>query len=442
MDPRPRVLKFGGAALTDGVAVRRACAIVRERGGARPIVVASAHEGVTDLLEEAARSAAAGRVELDGLRIRHRTVLAQLGLGSELFDRHFGDLDHVLQGVHARGRLLPAELDFVLSFGERMSARVLARALEAAGLPATPVDAYDLGFVTDSNHGRARLLDGVAGAVRARIDELPGIAVVTGFLGKDAHGNLTTLGRDGSDLTASVIAEAVGAEEIQFWKTVGGWLTADPRHVDDARVIAELSYAEAAEYAFHGGGVLHPDAVAPAVRARLVVRVCDVRQPDGAGTVFRDTCERDAPVGVVSRSGLVRVDWPVSLPERRAARVAEFFARLAEHGLSPGLISAGGSRVSAVVEPGPGLPSLLDALPEAELLPGVSVVAVVGEGLGAVRTLGRACLEVLQSERARVLQAFLGARAASQAVVVADEDLSRAVRGLHAALVTGALRVR
>ena len=144
-----RVMKFGGAGLADGPAVQRACRIVAERGGERPIVVVSAHQGVTDLLDTVTRSALEGHLEADRVRIRHRTLLKQLGLDPDLLDRYFTELFGLLAEVRVRKRMLEGQHDHLLSFGERMSARIVAHTLKGMGLRATPVDAWDLGITTD-----------------------------------------------------------------------------------------------------------------------------------------------------------------------------------------------------------------------------------------------------------------------------------------------------
>ncbi|TDJ72671.1 MAG: aspartate kinase [Planctomycetota bacterium] len=434
-----RVLKFGGAALADGPGIERACSIVASQGGDRPIVVVSAHEGVTDLLEACARTAAAGVIDADRVRIRHRTLLAQLGLDGELVDRYLAQLRELLGEARRAGRILPAQLDLVLSFGERMSARIVARALQASGIPATPVDAFDLGFVTDSNYGRARPLAGIGRAVRDAVAQIPGVPVVTGFLAKDTRGNLTTLGRNGSDLTASVIAEAVGAAEIQFWKSVGGILTADPELVQGARVIDRLTYAEAAECAFHGARILHPASVAPALRARVSVRVCNVNAPDEPGTSLTLHEERTGPVAVASRRDVARIDLRIDAPERRGECVRQLFDALDGRGWTPGLISASGGGVSVVVEPGPGFTELLEHLgPAATATRGLAIVAVVGQGLGRVRSAGLRSLVLLDEAGVEVVGAFLGDRTESQAFLIEATCLATAVSALHDGLLAGA----
>jgi aspartate kinase len=280
------VHKFGGVSLTDGAAMRRVGAILAERVPDRPVAVVSAIEGVTNALDLAARAAQEGRDELGPVRIRHRSLLAQLALDPEMLNRHFAELATVLGAIRARKHLTALERDHVLSFGERASARLVAAHLNDRGLRAVPIDAYDLGLVSDSNHGRAKVLAQSAERVRSALERFDGIPVITGFVAADAHGRLTTLGRNGSDLSAALIGEAIGAREVCFWKEVGGVMTADPKLVPSARVLRTISYSDAARLTSHGAGVLHADAIAPLERASIHGRVACVRRPEDEGTLM------------------------------------------------------------------------------------------------------------------------------------------------------------
>ena len=495
------VFKFGGAALADGPGIRRAVEIVRahlEREGSgldagldagtgasdmtakppggpgespppaenRLLVVVSAHAGVTDLLETVAQAAAEGHLEADRVRIRHRTLLSQLGLDPELLDRHLRELYQILGRIQETGRVAPEERDYVLSFGERMSARIVARTLTEAGIPATPVDAWDLGLVTDSRHGEARPLEGLETAIRQALATVPGVPVVTGFLAKDEAGNLTTLGRNGSDLTASILAAAVGAGEIQYWKTVGGILTADPRLVPEARVIERLSYSEAAEFALHGAEVLHPGAVEPALRAQMRVRVRSVLTPDEPGTLLEPDGEARAstggraPVGLATRSGLVRLVLDSGGTQdggQRRALLAELFAALERHGVDPAAAQVSAAELGIVVAPntheiattlaggsgsatanlaasGPrGLAGVLEDFGgRAHLERDLALVALVGRDEGSGPRQFQASLEALAAENIPVEQAVFAAGALSQKFVVAEKDRAPAARALHA----------
>lgn len=437
-----KVLKFGGAALGDGPGVERCCKLTIEFGGERPIVVVSAHQGVTDLLETVARSAAEGHVEGDRIRIRHRTILRQLGLDPELLDRHLTELFNALGAIKARGRLLPSDRDLVLSFGERMSARVVAQTLRNLGKLSTPVDAFDLGLVSDSNHGAARPLPESRQRVRAALSEVPGIPVVTGFLAADTSGNLTTLGRNGSDLTAALVAEAVSASEVQLWKAVGGIMTADPKIEPEARVVERLGFAEAAEFAFHGAQVLYGAALAPARRANVTVRLLDVNDPHGAGTMLATHTRGEGPVGIAAKRALVRVDLELAGENERGGRMAELFAALARHAIEPGAIASTAEHVSAFVPPGPAVEALLSdfgarARTETEL----ALVALIGRSIGADTALWQRAMALLSGAGVDVREAFVGTRAPSQVFVVGGADLERAVRALHAGLFRSAAGV-
>jgi len=425
-----KVMKFGGAALADGPAVERSCRIVEELGGAAPIVVVSAHQGVTSLLDSVARGAARGLVEVDRVRIRHKGLLRQLGLDAELLNRYFVELASFLESIRGRGRLLPGERDLVLSFGERMSARVVAHALKRAGLQATPVDAFDLGLTTDSNHGSARPLPGSGAAVREALRQVPGIPVVTGFLAQDRLGNLTTLGRNGSDLTASLVAEAVEAKELELWKAVGGMMTADPAIVPDARILERLSFEEAGELASHGAEVLHPEALVPARRAGITVRFLDVSDPSAPGTTLVSESSQAGPVAIAARRRLVRIvltsDGSVAL----AGRLAEIAGIFGRHGVEPAAFHARGARIEILLVPGPATDAVLAEIGRSALVEkDLALVAVVGRPpAGALKALAE--LGVL------VREAAIGPELASQVFLVHADDLERAVRGLHAALLT------
>lgn len=433
--PFDKVLKFGGAGLADGPCVQRACKIVQERGGPRPIVVVSAHQGVTDLLDTVGRSALEGHLEGDRIRIRHRTLLRQLDLEPDLLDRYFTELFGLLAEVQVRRRLLSGQHDHLLSFGERMSARVVAHTLKKMGLRATPIDAWDLGLTTDSNHGDARPLPEGTAQIRAALEQVVGIPVVTGFLAKDVRGNLTTMGRNGSDLTAALVAEAVGANEVQLWKAVGGMMTADPEIVADARVIESLGFQEATEYAFHGAEVLYGPALSPVRRGGITVKLLDVHDPSARGTMLQARTAGEGPVGIAARRHVLRLELAIQSSELRAPRVAELFTVLARHRIEPGVVSTAGDRISVLVSPGGNVEAAVAELGRrVSVTRDLALAAVIGRDVGCDTALASRALELLAEQRVTVEESFLGARAPSQVFVVRAEDLERAVRALHAGL--------
>ena len=421
-----RVLKFGGAALRDGPAVRQAARIVRAEGGERPLVVVSAHEGVTSLLERTLESVHAGRLEWDPLRIRHRTILRQLELPGDLLDRHLRELRSILELIGRRTRPDRRIRDLVLSFGERMSARVFSAVLRRAGVPATPLDAFDLGFSIGS--GRPERMDPAPARVGQALRGVPGVPVVTGFLALDDAGHLTTLGRNGSDLSAVWFAEAVGAREVQLWKTVPGVMTADPRLVPRARPLAALGWAEAAELAAHGSEILHPTALEPARRAGIRVSVRNVEDPRRRGTVVEGKTPSRGPVAVAHRPQLVRLRVALG----RNPQQAELWTALAEVGLEPVLAGFAGTTGEVfLTEPHRFADPIevrgLRSAPER----GWASAALVGRGVGDDLRLALRLEERMRREGIETRRAPGGGRSRSLVFITRSDAVGQLVDFLH-----------
>ncbi|MCU0636965.1 MAG: aspartate kinase, partial [Gemmatimonadaceae bacterium] len=300
MPPRrlvPRVHKFGGASLADGTAIRHAVTLPFTEGAPPPVIVVSALAGVTDALLALARQAVEGdeklRPGLDVLAERHRTAAeAVLGvrgaraLVREL-DQVFTTLGRWLVGVRQLRELTPRTGDFIVAQGERLSARLMAAALQARGHRAEYVDATEL-IATDGRYGWATPdLARTDKWVRARLGPLlrrKVVPVVPGFIGAAPEQTVATLGRGGSDLTATLLGRALGAESVNLWKDVPGLLTTDPRIVPQARLIPQLNVREASELAFYGAKVLHPRALTPLRGRTLPVRVRPFGDPASIGT--------------------------------------------------------------------------------------------------------------------------------------------------------------
>src|SRR5262249_15349999 len=226
----------------------------------------------------------------------------------------FEELRQLLRSMRVLGEGTPRASDAVLAFGEILACRIVTAALVDRGVPARPIDAREV-VITNDRHGAAEAdLDEVA---RRASPLLPAsldageVPVVGGFYGATRDGRTTTLGRGGSDTSAAVLGCALAADDIEIWTDVDGIMTADPRRVPQARTCAVVSFAEAAELAFYGAKVLHPAAVAPAVRRRIPVHVLNALHPERGGTLLVQDPPDDAPplASVASRAGvsLVRV---------------------------------------------------------------------------------------------------------------------------------------
>jgi aspartate kinase len=432
-----RVMKFGGASLRDGPAIERSARLVeRETEKSRILLVVSAQEGVTAQLARAADQAVRGDLEpWDALRVRHRSVLAQLGLAGDLLDRHLFELRGILEELQRSAHADRRMRDYVLSFGERMSARVVAATLRRLGLGAAPLDAYDLGLTTASRQGEEALLAAPTPALRAQLEAVPGIPVVTGFLALDPAGNLTTLGPNGSDLTAVWFGEAVGAEEVVLWKAVAGFLSADPELVPEARLIPVLGRDEAVEFAVHGAEVLHAGALEPAARGAIAVRVADVGDPDAPGSRIEAATPGIGPLGLAHRASLALYRETLALGRDQGARLAELFGELAAAALEPYRAACSGRSVVALVADEERAAAFAARrAPRAELVRGLASFAVVGRELASVAGLEARVLELAGRAGVRIERAPGDTSPSSLVFLVAASELEQVVRRVHAGL--------
>jgi aspartate kinase len=230
---------------------------------------------------------------MDAIRTLHKSTMDWFDFNDNT--RHevgclLQECEDMLNGVRLIQELSPKSRDQLVSYGERCSVRIMAARLNQIGIPATAFDAWDVGILTNSDFGDAQLSPNYEGAVKKAFQRIDPnvVAVVTGFIGHDPNGKITTLGRGGSDLTATALGAALGLEEIQVWKDVDGILSSDPRLVPHAIPVLRLSYEEASELAYFGAQVLHPVAMQPAMKHDVPVRVKNSYNPDAEGTVIRN----------------------------------------------------------------------------------------------------------------------------------------------------------
>ena len=294
------VMKFGGTSVGDADCIRRSAAIVKAAADQRPVVaVVSAMSGVTNRLIDGARRAELGERDflhplISGLRTQHLTALRALTSDPRKYaevqntiEEVLGELERLLQGTALLSELTPRALDAISGVGESLSAPLVSAALCELGARSVPVSATDI-IVTDIHHGHAEPLM-VETRKRAETHLRPllrdgVVPVVTGFIGATLDGVQTTLGRGGSDYSATILGAALDAQETVIWTDVDGVKSADPRLVPEARTIAEISYTEAAELAYFGAKVLHPNTLRPVTAAGVPVWIRNSFSPEKPGT--------------------------------------------------------------------------------------------------------------------------------------------------------------
>ncbi|MDR3161111.1 MAG: aspartate kinase [Spirochaetaceae bacterium] len=285
------VMKFGGSSVAGAERIRSVAELVKAQLPRKPVLVLSAMGDTTDHLLAAGRDALEeGRVSIDTIEGLHLTTIQALGLegpGEEEIKPLLEELRNLLVGISLIKELTGRTRDYLVSFGERLSVRIAAAYFNARGIPARALDSWDAGFISDSQFTAAEILEEAWTAIPQALvplTEAGVVPVVTGFIARDSAGNITTLGRGGSDLSATVIAAACGAEEAQVWKDVDGILTADPRLVEGALPVETITYDEAAELAYFGAQVLHPRAMQPCSKTGTAVLVKNSYNPAAPGT--------------------------------------------------------------------------------------------------------------------------------------------------------------
>lgn len=460
------VHKFGGASLADGAAFRRVVEIVAGRPGTR-VAVVSAPAGVTDLLLSLATRATAGETDLgadvQALTARYLEILrAATGRGNAEaaaeIKRSMDELGRLLSSLAVLRELTARTRDFIVSRGERLSARILAAALEAKGLRARYVDATEVVF-TDGPYGGASpnlmMTDLAARKVLRPLCASGVIPVVPGFIGaapveedRRTRG-VATLGRGGTDLTATLLGRALGAQEVSLWKDVPGLLTADPRVVPDARVIPQLHVREAAELAYFGAKVLHPRALIPVAGRSIPVFVRPFADADAAGTEIsaRRTLDR-YPVKALSAVGsqaLITVAGNGMLGVPGVA--ARTFEALHRQGISVSLISQSSSEQSICFSvPESAAKQARDKLTEefreqiargevdrVEARSGVATVAVVGIGMAGHPGIAARVFAALAESAINIVAIAQGSSELNISFVVDAKEAAAAQRAVHGA---------
>jgi aspartate kinase len=444
-----RVLKFGGSSVADAECMRRAARIAMAALPARPVVVLSAMGKTTDALFRAARAAEAGALpdalkEATAIEQRHRAAAGELleGKPSEELERElvleFEELGALLRGVALLRELSPRSMDAIASRGEKLSTMLFAAHLERQGTPVARVDSREV-LRTDATFGSAQPQRGEIKTLCAeRIAPLlaAGKVVVTqGYVGATAQGVTTTLGRGGSDWSAALLGAALAAEEVQIWTDVEGVYSADPRLVPQARPIAELSFAEAAELAAFGAKVLHPATIQPAVEASIPVTVRHTERPDGRFTTIRSHTAGGRSVTALATRGpivLLTVTSTRMLDQSGfLARLFEVFGRL---GVSVDLVATAEVSVSLSVEADAPLDKLrteLERFATLEIRRNRALVALVGEELRRSSGIAARAFRALEDINVELIS--MGANEINLSLVVEQAQAPESVRRLHAA---------
>jgi aspartate kinase len=442
------VMKFGGTSVEDAQAITRVASIVADRRAHKPVVVVSAMGGVTDVLVAMARGAAGTGLStslksLQELRERHYAAGEKLKVASQVNPRLqllFDSLEVVLRGIAALGELSPRTMDNVMSYGEICSSTLVTAAFNALGIDSELVDSREC-LMTNSAFTRAAP-DFEATNERMQAKLLPLLArdcvpVMGGFIAANADGITTTLGRGGSDYSASIIGAALSAECIEIWTDVQGVMTTDPRLCPNARKIDEMSFAEASELAYFGAKVLHPSTVIPAVEKNIPVLVLDSRHPEGKGTCIRTRAPRCKTMfrAIAAKKNVAIISMKTSHKPMAFAYLKALFEVFERYSLAADLVSTSEASISIAMDSAGVLSPLVGDLKQfgdVEVETGKSIVCLVSEEIKYRVGVAAGVFSTLATANVNIHMISQGASEINIGVVIEESDLPEAIRCLHA----------
>ncbi|TQD77947.1 hypothetical protein C1H46_036480 [Malus baccata] len=480
------VMKFGGSSLASAERMREIAQLVVSFPDEKPIVVLSAMGKTTNNLLLAGEKAVSCGVsnaseikELSFVKQLHlglahsflfvliffliatlelvlktlwlhllRTVY-ELGIDASVISVHLEELEQLLKGIAMMKELTLRTRDYLVSFGECMSTRIFAAYLNSIGIKARQYDAFDIGFITTDDFTNADILEATYPSVAKRLYDNwisdPAIPVVTGFLGKGWKTcAVTTLGRGGSDLTATTIGKALGLREVQVWKDVDGVLTCDPSICPVAEPVPYLTFDEAAELAYFGAQVLHPQSMRPARDGEIPVRVKNSYNPKAPGTLITKTRDMSKAVltSIVLKQNVTLLDIVSTRMLGQVGFLAKVFSTFEDLGISVDVVATSEVSLSLTLDPSKfwsreliqqeldHMEQELEKIAFVNLLQHRSIISLIGNVQYSSLILEKA-FHVLRTNQVNVQMISQGASKVNISLIVNDSEAEKCVKALH-----------
>lgn len=451
------ILKFGGTSMADHTTWKQVLDIVAATD--KPVLVVSATSGTTNSLLNSARLAILGDLDsalsiADELETKHHTILE-----SFLTDYALPDADKIiirtdgqnhvngliallrnyLTGIHTLGELTDRSIDSIGSIGERLSSYLIALCAQSMGIKSRYIDAAEV-IKTDSRFTKAapdiETISYKASIIRSAIDENY-IPMMGGFYGSDSNGVITTLGRGGSDFTASLIGLAVGADTIGIWTDVSGMYTSDPRYINGTRSIPNISFGEAAELAYFGAKVLHPATIQPAVERNIPVLVKNTFEPEHPGTTIRVEAPDSGNIRAIAFKKDITV---ITVTSTRMLLAHGFMARVfgvfEEHQVSVDLVTTSEVSISITVDNLKNLDAVVAELrnfAQVKVRSGQALICLVGQNLIDAKGVMNTVFTALKDVPVHMISQ--GSSDLNLSIVVDNVDVIPAVQALHDVLI-------
>ncbi len=463
--PEKIVMKFGGTSIGNNEMIENVVSIIKERykEGADIAIVVSAISDTTDKLIEITKlvnqdikkdiSASLHEIKEEHKKISHEVITDKKTLSEVIneIDSKFKELNVALEEAESPNKEF---LDYIMSFGERLSAPIISGALKSQGISSQHLTGGEAGIITDKKFGNARPLENcknlIADTVLPLLDA--GIPVITGFIGETKEGDITTLGRGGSDYTASLIGEAINAKEVWIWTDVDGILTCDPKIISDASKLDKISYKEAMELSYFGARVIHPKSIEPAIKENIPVRVKNTRNPKSEGTLRVKEEERiegivksisvEKDVALVNISGLGMLGTP--------GVASDVFNALAEEDINILMFSSGSCdpTISILVNE----KDLKDSVKALESRFGdgtidnithnreIAIITIVGSGMAGTPGVAGRVFSAVGESNINIKMISQGSSEFNISFVVNKEDAEGTVKSIHKEFGLGELK--
>ena len=455
------VLKYGGTSISSAKDIKNVCENINSLANNNSlVVVCSAVNGVTDELLEISKLIQRGNKKqvahiLFGIKRKHKQLGENLLTNPKLktsllktLNQVTAELEELIRGLLLLGEVTPRSLDYLISFGERLSIVIISYTLQEYKRKSLVLTGKDAGIVTDSNFGESRpLMDTTKIRVSKNINKFLSqkiIPVVGGFAGADQHGNITTFGRGGSDYTATIIASSINADEIWLMSDVDGLMTADPKLIKNSKLLKEVSYTEAIEMAQFGAKQIHPKTFEPLLAKKIPMRIRSSFKINNKGTLVTASPSSQIKktvkcVAAIRKIGLIDLSGGILFAAPGSA--AKIFTTLAEKNVNIMMVSSNPSEssISLIVKKTDmdkaenclEMNLLGKMVKKIETTPDVSIIAVIGSGMKGSVGIASKVFGAAAKKQVNVMMIAQGSSELNLAFVVRDSDCKSIVQALH-----------
>jgi len=439
------VMKFGGTSVQNTEMIDNAIKIAENQLERSPLLVSSAMGKTTDKLVAIANSAVAGDSDLafsiyNDIKANHFLAIngflsgENLQFATERAELLFEELASLVKGLSLLRECSPRSTDAILSFGELLSTTIITARARELGIETTLLDSRKLVKTDDNFTSAAPIMDKTGELIRGAVTPAPGkLYVAQGFIATNMDGATTTLGRGGSDYTATIYGSALDAEEVQIWTDVNGIMTSDPRVIPEARTILNVSYDEAAELAFFGAKVVHPSTIVPAVDREIPVLVKSTKDPDGLFTTISPSSGNTGLKAISTKKNITLIEVKTGRMVNAYGFLAKIFAVFEKHETSIDIVTTSEVSVSMTIENQSKLKSIIEDLNHfgrVSVEEDKSIVCLVGQDLWQDSSVTSKIFQTLEGMPIRMIS--LGASRINLTLVVPESHCNNALKAIHA----------